>query len=354
MAKNALDRRRSWLGGEIRYDKQGRPIFIIRRRIGHGRQPKISTRCHTESGALVELARFEKDPEGYIAGGPGSSALFLDKELAKSFLMWSKNDVKNTPEWVTKQRGYLAWWADEFRGVDLRKVTLAKHILGALDRPRGPKRRRVGARQHRIAVLKSFYTWLRVERDAITTIEDPTYGKLKVPQSRPEQWIRQKAIPRETLLAVREKLDGHWRDALTVLMGTGWHVTELVRFTSTGSVVEKRGAEGAAGVLLNPRQKSGEPQRTAVSLDVLEAGRRLRARGGFSRTWFYRALRNACEAAEVTPFPPGVLRHSVAHHAIEEGSAAGEVSTFLGQKSPQTMKRFYATHATPGKVPTPA
>ena len=41
-------------------------------------------------------------------------------------------------------------------------------------------------------------------------------------------------------------------------------------------------AEGISGVLVCPQTKSSEPLRTAVSAEVLEAGKRLLARGSFS------------------------------------------------------------------------
>ena len=55
---------------------------------------------------------------------------------------------------------------------------------------------------------------------------------------------------------------------MDVQAGTGWHVTELVRFAEMGSVEPYRGgAEEVAGVLVCPRVKSGEPLRTSVSTD---------------------------------------------------------------------------------------
>jgi hypothetical protein len=36
---------------------------------------------------------------------------------------------KNSSTWVKKQQGYLAWWAAQFKGRDLRRVTLLDDIL---------------------------------------------------------------------------------------------------------------------------------------------------------------------------------------------------------------------------------
>lgn len=347
-------RRTTWLGGYIHYDRAGRPSYIIRKRLGDGTRPKISTRCHTETAALKELARFEADPANYVpgSGGVSAKALYLNKDLSQAFLLWSANECNNTPEWVTKQRGYLAWWADALRGVDLRKATLSGDFLPALDgRPNEkPPRPPATARQHRIAVLKTFYRWLREERDTITTAEDPTLGKLKVPQARPEQWKREKAIPTTDFRKVRARLASPWREAVIILNGTGWHVTELGRFARGGAI--EKAPRGSAGVLLMPRKKSGEPHRTAVERDVLDAAKKLLAHGAFSRKWLYTAIQEACAAAGVKPFAPGSFRHTVATNAVNAGESVQEVSAFLGHRSAQTTKKFYATHATPKRVKT--
>ena len=63
-----------------------------------------------------------------------------------------------------------------------------------------------------------------------------------------------KVIPREHYLLAREHLAPHWRDGMDVQAGTGWHVTELIRFAQKGSVEPYRGdAEGVSGVLVCPQ-----------------------------------------------------------------------------------------------------
>ena len=111
-------------------------------------------------------------------------------------------------------------------------------------------------------------------------------------------------------------------------------------------------AEGIAGVLVGPQTKSGEPLRTAVSAEVLEAGKRLLARGSLSFEKYGLAIKGACNAAGIPPFTPGRFRHSVATWAIEKGADPATVAAFLNHKSPATTRRFYATHAVPTKVPT--
>jgi len=276
----------TWEGGFIRHDSRGRKVYVIRRMI-NGRSYKVSTRATTLRAAMEQLKRFETDPEHYNpAGSIHEQPIYLDVPLAAEFLACSRDVDKNSPTWGEKQQGYLAWWADQLKGRDLRKLTLLDDIL--------PAREGVKARGHRIAVLKRVYSWLRKVKHVLSVAEDPTFGRLTVPQARPEQWKRDKVIPREHYLLAHEHLAPHWRDGMDVQASTGWHVSELVRFAKMGSVEPYRGeAEGIAGVLVCPQTKSGEPLRTAVSVEVLEAGKRLLERGSFSFEKYTLAIKGA-------------------------------------------------------------
>jgi integrase len=337
-------------GGRVRTDAKGRPVFIIRKQVG-GRRYEVSTRKHSLAAALAEWARFERDPEGYQPGGAAPrSPVYLDNRLSEDFLAWSLHEKGNSAEWVKKQKGVLAWWMERLAGVDLRRATLRDHLAPALEHAPG--------KRHRIEVIRALYGWLRKVRNDLAPTEDPTFGALPVPQPRPAQWTRSRVIPREHYLLAREHLVGPWRDSLDVLAGTGWHVTELIRFANDGAVEPlpkaMRVEAGAVGVLVCPRHKSGDTHRTAVSADVLEAAKRLRERRwpADSKFPFYDAIEGACRAAEIPRLNPGAFRHSVATWAIEAGADPAAVAAFLGHRSATTTRRFYATHAAPPKVPT--
>jgi site-specific recombinase XerD len=105
-------------------------------------------------------------------------------------------------------------------------------------------------------------------------------------------------------------------------------------------------------VLVCPQTKSGAPLRVIVSERVLQAGKRLRERGALNQKRFEHAIRDACRAAKIPAFTPGRLRHSIATHAINQGADMAAVASFLNHKSARTRARFYATLATPAKVPT--
>jgi hypothetical protein len=70
-------------------------------------------------------------------------------------------------------------------------------------------------------VLKALYSWLRKEKHVLDVTQDPTFQTLTVPQTRPEQWKREKVIPREHYQLAREHLAPHWRDGMDVQAGTG-------------------------------------------------------------------------------------------------------------------------------------
>jgi hypothetical protein len=341
-------------GGRIRTDAKGRPVYVIRKQIG-GHRYEVSTRKHTLAAALAEWERFEKDPDRYQpAGAPGTGAIYLDNALSVAFVTWSLNDKGNSAAWVRAQKSALAWWMERLGGVDLRRATVRDNILPPLEGAPG--------RPHKIEVIKAFFGWLRKVQHVITAADDCTLD-LAVPQAKPAQWVKSKVIPREHYLLVRDALTSPWREALIVLAGTGWHVSELSRFAEAGTIDPLPPAmkveHGAVGVLVCPRHKSGDMHRTAVSQEVLDAAKHLLARGYFARDRLEKVIRAACAAVKrpdggigIPMFTPARFRHSVATWAIEAGASPESVAAFLGHKSMATTRKFYATLATVPKVPT--
>lgn len=87
-------------------------------------------------------------------------------------------------------------------------------------------------------------------------------------------------------------------------------------------------------------------QRTLVTEEaVVRLARRVRERGSFSEARFLRAVRAACAKAGVPRFGPGQYRHTVATRMVNAGADPAAVAAYLGHKSPQTTRRFYATLA---------
>lgn len=335
------DRSKTW-GDGAGWIHQPTGVYYIRKRI-EGHLYEVSTRCTSERAAHQQLQRFQANPSAYRPGGSPEGAVYLDGPTTKEFLDWSKAKG-NTREHIKRQKSALGWWSKRIKNADLRTITAAELV-----RHLAPLK--VG-RKNRIATIKTFFSWLtRVEhRLAI----DPVADALTVPQSKPQQWTEDKVIPRELYEAVRAKLESPWREAVTVLAGTGWHVTEMRRFAAGGRIDEhpnELDREKGTRVLLCPRTKGGAPLRTAVSPEVAAAAEVLLRHRTLSYWTFRDALiRASPDAAQW--LKPGRFRHSIATWAINSGADPAAVAAFLGHRSPATTRKFYATHAVPAKVPT--
>jgi integrase len=279
-----------------------------------------------------------------------------------AYLLWCREVKENTSAWRTQQRAYLAWWAEQLEGMDLRRVSLREHIEPALGPELKPGDEGYATRGKRIAVIKALYSYMRTEQHArdngfgIEVSEDPVFGKLRVPPSVPgKRRLKNKAVPREHVLLAIEHLTGPWKSALQVQAGTGWHVTEVIRFARDGSIepYPRHGPDKEiAAVLVCPESKGGSAIRTGVSREVADAAEKLLERGGLKRVKYAQAIKAACRVAKIPPFTPGRIRHSVATHAVDAGADLQSLSTFLHHKSPATTRKFYATHSTPKRPPT--
>jgi integrase len=358
----------SWEGGRVWYDADGRRIFVIRRQV-NGKRYERSTHTGSHRAALAQLDRFGADPENYDPRGEVKAApIYLDADLREKFLRWSKEKGKrgygNTADWVRNQGYHLLFWIEALGRVDLRRATLADHILPALRDP--STHAELPNYKQRVQVLKTLYGWLRTVEHLIGPTEDPTFGTLTVPPARAAQLEKSKVVPVKDLLAVVKWLRKHeagngkrtrrWGDLLFLLGGTGWHVTELSRFAECGAIepVPEGTQDGDTAGVLVVTHKSGKPHRCRVSEGVLKVARKVVGTGSFSRAIFDKKVGDACKEAKVPHFTPGRMRHTVATWAENHGAAPEFVSGFLGH-SPQTAttKKHYSTHATPKRVPTP-
>lgn len=337
-----------WEGGYIRHGKKG-PTYVIEREVG-GERFHISTRCRTRRSALKQLERFEASPLAYRPQGDEDDShqrepIHLTETLVEEFTKWQIHEKHNTRKHSKEMGNRLTDWMEDLGAVDLRETNLRDHIIPALEK-------RDSNRKHRIIALKSFYAWLRTTKHVLTSADDPTLD-LKVPQAVPEKQRRRKALARERVLLALAKLEGAHRDCLLLLMATGMHVTELERFArdDESHLVElPRGAPGLAVLVV--RHKSGEPYRVTLQhQEHVDAAVRLRARRSIPRRLNHE-VKAACRDAKVEPFTLGVMRHSVATWAVEDGADPRDVSQFLNHKDPRTTARFYTDVAAPSiRVP---
>lgn len=319
-----------WRGGYVREGKNGRRVYVIERWVGSESRFHLSTKCSTEKAALRELERFELDPWAYMPQGVATTAprLSADRIVAYHAAQLEKG---LTREWANEVARDLSDWCDAIGHRDLRAVQLSELRL-LLDN-RWPKRR-----ANRIKALKGYCRWLR-ERGDLKRDQDPAL-ELRVPQAKPEKWRRRKVVPHEDVTATLRHLPQPTQDVLRLLAATGWHLSEVYRFASSGELVDKVGDVLAVAMV---RHKSGDIARTPILYpEHLEAARRLRALGGLpKRMTLARHQRKACREAAVPWFGLGQMRHSVLTWGVERGASMQDAAEFAHHKSTATTRRFY-------------
>ncbi len=340
------DHGREWLSSH------GVRTYFIRKTIA-GKTWEVSTRRSTEAAALAEFRRFEIDPANYSPRPDVVDALYLDEGLIEMFLAWSKAGQKdggkgNSKAWRRKQQQYLAWWAQELEGKDLKRLDLRTDIIGPL--------KGTSARAHRIAVVKSLFGWLRTVEHEISKGEDPVLGELKAPKRQGAQSAGTRYVPPVAdVRAVIAKLAAPYKDALLVGLGTGWHTTEVCRFAADGLAEEfpKEQRRKAEWGVIGTTHKSKNYHLTRVSKAVFQAAQQLLKHGPISREWFDRAAKKACKDLGVTPFAPGAMRHVVGSFGVAATGNLQSTAGFLGHQGARMVALNYAPNAAPAKIPTP-
>jgi hypothetical protein len=342
-------RQTKWAGGFIRYDHRCKPTYIIRQMI-HGHRFTVSTHTHSEAAAMMHLRRFEANPTDYTPQGRAAwrEPIIITDRVILAFTTWSglpkpQGGAGNSAEWVHQQKKHCEWWQAKLGKTDLRGAKLDP-ILRALEG--------AASRNHRIAVIKKLYGWLR-DRDLIEVSEDPTLGKLAAHKVQPKE---RAAFPVETFEIIRNNLTEPWRSMWIVSASTGCHMTELRRFADDGKIEapEPGRTDGAIAVIYIPRHKNRLPWRVPISQpSVREAAQRVLEHGSFDLRRYAKATRAACVAAKIEPVTAGrILRHTFIRHAITKGATIEQAGEFVGHLDPRTT-RIYGQNA-PRLVPTPA
>jgi integrase len=179
--------------------------------------------------------------------------------------------------------------------------------------------------------------------------EDPTFGALSVPQRKPsERRIADKVVPREHVQGAARFLTRRWSALLTLQSSTGIHTTELQRFARSGRLLAYVGPQRRAkAVMVVPLHKNGDEHRVALNTALAAAAKRVLDGGPVTYQAYHRNVRRACHKAQVPAFTPGRMRHTVATELVNAGADMAAVSTFLGHRTPQTTRAWYARFATP-------
>lgn len=320
-------------------------IFVIEKKIA-GRKFHVSTRATTLRGAMKQLEAFEANPAGYSPRGGGDpDALVMEEALIDEFHQWHLATVSR--QWALNVRNVLDDWANHFAGADLRKLSLVKDLK--------PHLRQAKQVPHRVKAIRSFFEWLRTEKGLITRAHDVTLD-LAIPVGRAAQdGGKRKAVPWEHVAALAPHLRVDVRDVLELMAAVGWHVSEVRRFASSGSIRERNEKDQPEVVgVLGVRHKKGSQHFTALLHEAhLQAAQRIRDRGhvidnGALRKQMLVAFdklnaERAKKKLEPVPvFMLGQMRHSVATWlATTTGISLEQVAEYLGHESESTTRKFY-------------
>lgn len=304
-------------------------MFVIEKMVG-GKRFHVSTRATNITAATEQLARFQANPEAYRPGGDIGRPVRMTAALVLDFCAWQRDVRRVSQAYVRDLRKYLADWLEDIGERDLRALESSRlrELVG-----------RRTSRAHRIAALKVFFGWLRLERGLVKHHQDATLD-LRVPQSTPEKYTRRKVLDFAAVEAIMPHLTDFGRACVTMFCATGWHRNELDRFARVGELVDR--GDGTFTAVTS--HKSGDVHRTHLQQpEHVEAARVLLERG-LVPTKLWREFHAASAKAGLPRekwVTPGVFRHSVATWAVEDGASLEQVSKFLGHKDPRTTARFY-------------
>jgi len=339
------EKRRRWVGGYVRGG-----VYVIERWL-RGTRYHVSTHARTERGALEQLRRFEADPAGYDPRGVAAlEPVVLTADLIAAHVAYHREEKQNSPGHLRSLTTYLGEWMVALDGADLRATRAAR--LKELLRDWST------ARRYRALAIKGLYRWLRTELELLSYDQDAGLN-LKIPKAKPARLFQERAVSRERVeRAVAHLAPGAVLDVVRLVSATGLHRSEVARFCRSGTLSKPSPQQEAEGVLANLSvlHKSGELHNLPVyEAEVLEAARRLQARGGLGSPFrLNEAIAKACHAAGVEPWTLGVLRHSVATWLALEGVPLAQIAELLGHRSTQTTRKFYRDmghHAVPLQVP---
>jgi integrase len=335
--------RPKWLGGFIRFTKAGRPTYVIERH-WRGGYFKASTRCHTEKAALSELARFEEDPESYVAGG--RDVLRMTPELIMEYRAHQINKGI-TYEWANDVARLLGQWLVALDGRDLRKLKATEHIKPALVNWK--------SQPARVVALKGFFTWLRKDRGLLEHAEDPM-PDVRIPKRESSRYTGPRDVPFDRVQRVFRALREDVRDVLQLLVGTGWHLSEAIRFATTGEIRKDPTGKHLA-VLVTWHKRKEHAVSGLMKREHLEAAKRIRAgETMLGRSRLAYLMRRACRDAGLPKdewFGFGDMRHSVSTWAIEAGDTIENTAKAFNHASEAMLRGHYVRHAVPrGTVKT--
>lgn len=342
-----------WKGGRVATGADGEHVYVLERMVAR-RRYAITLDVASEREALAELALFLRDPAAYETASAAKAKqeahkaaverdkLLLDAELVGRFLKHLKGKERSA-KYVDDTKRYLATWAEHLGERDLRQLEL-KDLKRALDNMEG-------ARQQRIAAIKSFFSFLRAEEGLLKTAEDATLD-LKVPQSTPEKNTRKKGYSMEHVEKIFAAVeDPLVRDVILVRAKTGMHGSELRRLAKGAGVLTKLDGKTAIAGTLTVRHKNRTQHTQSLDADTFAALARIMKAGRIpDDKQINQAIDAAAKRVRVKPIRLGELRHSFVtwaktHGTLVKPADAGlpleAIADVIGHKDARTTKRFY-------------
>lgn len=361
----------TWKGGRTWADKDGRTHYVLRKMVD-GRRYTVFLDAKSEVEAEAELALFLRDPEGYRTRSEAQQikrqgAAYVNADSVRRFLEYLRSQGR-TERYVKNVCVYLATWAEDLAGRDLRTVAV-QELLRALAKHKT-------ARKNRIIALKSFASWLREVEGALSAAEDATRD-LKVPAARPEKAVREKGYTVQEIERLYRALSG-WkskrlggrlidaqsvRDVLCVHAKTGMHSTEIERLARGEGKVTKLEGQGEIAATIKFVHKSGRVHVQSIDRQTLAAVERLQARGaGPVESYVRKVVDRTCKSISMRPVRFGELRHSFITWASECGEEIrpklgglplSAIAAVVGHQSAVTTKRFYENVRVPPMIHIP-
>lgn len=343
-----------WAGGYIRRGTDGELTYYLTKR-------KAGVRPHLPVGkskaeAETELFAYLADPVAWMEArgptpapsgddAPGEAPLYLTKPLIEEYADHCKhprdNRKPNSQKWVSEKSADLEWWMTQLidgdrRLLDLKKVSLADHVIPALEVEKEGKVVDIPGARHRRETIKAFYSWLR-RRGKIRADQDPVRSLPVGPGGKPALATGKKRVPlpKDVDLVTKKMLSTHPRygHALKVSAATGWHDTEISIFAKGGAVLPVPAhlkEPGVEALLFLPVHKKGKPHTVKVSADTAASARALVApyegkRAGLNIPNWVRLTTRYCKDVGVEVFHPAWLRHARSTKALQDKHGQEEI-----------------------------
>lgn len=290
---------------------------------------------------LKEMRRWRKDQLRVLEASPLQTAKGTFADETRRYL----EDLAKTkdPRHVTDRTFELAAWAGSFNPRPLHRIRTEE--IRRLARTWETAGVAASTVKHRLNALSQLFLWSNGGNR-----EDYNPVRLVSRPSEPPPLDRH--VPLEV---VQKVLDALWLRAglnnrgwstlarALVLATTGIRPSQLERMDPALHILPY--IDGEDRKVWVPSGKNGRAGFLPLFDESWRAFKlfvRVEAQGKFSKQSFYKSWMLACKQAEVKPFRPYSLRHTVATNLRATGADVADVATLLGHKDPKTTERYAA------------